>query len=78
MDCSICSDTAGHTYVRWGRTTCPEISQTSLIYTGRVGGSWYGQGGGSAEYLCLPETGTEYSDFTPGFNGNQARQASNN
>ena len=59
--------------MRWGKTTCPQISQTSLVYEGRVGGSWYSQRGGSAEYLCLPETGTEYIDTVPKYNGAQAR-----
>ena len=29
----------GVTYVRWGRTTCPDTEGTELVYTGRAGGS---------------------------------------
>ena len=49
---------AGATYIRWGRTSCPEGS--SLLYTGRVGGTYYKNSGGAANYLCLPDN-PEYS-----------------
>ncbi|XP_076455277.1 uncharacterized protein LOC143289919 isoform X1 [Babylonia areolata] len=41
----------GSTFVRWGRTTCPD--NTSLVYSGVAGGSWYSHTGGSSDYLCL-------------------------
>ncbi|XP_076454672.1 uncharacterized protein LOC143289550 [Babylonia areolata] len=41
----------GSTFIRWGRTTCPD--NTSLVYSGIAGGSWYGSKGGSSDYLCL-------------------------
>ena len=45
----------GVVYTRWGRTTCPSSSGTTLVYSGRAGGSWYAShGGGGANYLCLP------------------------
>ena len=31
----------GATYTRWGRTSCPNITGTSLVYSGRAGKSWY-------------------------------------
>ena len=60
-------------YVRWGRTTCPSTCDTTLVYAGRVGGTYYNVQGGAADYLCLPDD-PEYSDFVPGFGGNQDRQ----
>lgn len=60
-------------YIRWGRTTCPSTCDTTLVYSGRVGGTYYSTRGGAADYLCLPDQ-PEYSDFTPGSGGNQARQ----
>ena len=45
---------AGVTYTRWGRTTCPEVSGTELVYAGRAAGSFYNQKGGAADYICLP------------------------
>ena len=37
----------GVTYVRWGRTTCPNTPGTELVYTGRAAGSsWDISGGG--------------------------------
>ena len=45
---------AGVTYTRWGRTTCPEVSGTELVYAGRAAGSSWDHKGGAADYICLP------------------------
>ena len=45
---------AGVTYTRWGRTTCPEVSGTELVYAGRAAGTHYSHKGGAADYICLP------------------------
>ena len=44
----------GAVYTRWGRTTCPSINGTQLVYAGRAAGSWFYHKGGAANYLCLP------------------------
>ncbi len=44
--------TGGVVYTRWGRTTCR--SGTELVYDGRVGGTFYNEIGGGANYLCMP------------------------
>ena len=44
----------GAVYTRWGRTTCPNITGTQLVYAGRAAGSWWNYKGGAANYLCLP------------------------
>ncbi|XP_052078439.1 uncharacterized protein LOC127716308 [Mytilus californianus] len=44
----------GDTYVRWGRTTCPPISGTKLVYSGYTGGGYYSHAGRPAEPVCLP------------------------
>ena len=59
---------AGVTYVRWGRTTCPNTKGTELVYTGRAAGTFYNVQGGTNDYLCLPEQ-PEYNDFTSGVQG---------
>ena len=41
-------------YTRWGRTKCPNITETELVYAGRTAGSHYTHKGGAANYLCLP------------------------
>ena len=46
---------AGVTYTRWGKTTCPSVPGTELVYAGRAGGSWVRAQGGGANYLCMPE-----------------------
>ncbi len=46
-------ESGGVVYTRWGNSTCPSVSGTELIYTGRVGGSHYTHAG-AANYLCLP------------------------
>ena len=58
----------GATYTRWGRTSCPNITGTSLVYSGRAGKSWYNQRGGGGNYQCLPNN-PEYGQYTPGVQG---------
>ena len=45
----------GVTYVRWGRTTCPDTEGTEVVYTGRAAGSYYNHKGGGANYQCVTE-----------------------
>ena len=47
--------TAGVTYIRWGRTTCPQAAGTQLVYSGRAAGTHYTHQGGSVEKVCLPD-----------------------
>ena len=42
------------TYIRWGKSSCPNVTGTQLIYAGRAGGSSFATQGGGAEKLCLP------------------------
>ena len=58
----------GATYTRWGRTSCPNITGTSLVYNGRAGKSWWNQRGGGGNYQCLPNN-PEYGQYTPGVQG---------
>jgi len=44
---------SGSTFVRWGRTSCPD-NGTELVYNGYAGGSHFNKPGGAGEYLCLP------------------------
>ena len=61
----------GVTYVRWGRTICPDTEGTELVYTGRAAGSSYSQKGGTNDYLCLPDQEEpQYLNFKPGVQGN--------
>ena len=46
----------GETYVRWGRTTCPNITGTSLVYSGWAAGSHYNEKGSGSNYLCITKT----------------------
>ena len=55
----------GVTYVRWGRTTCPDTTGTELVYTGRAGGSQHDHSGGGSNYQCVVED-PENFDFGPG------------
>ena len=52
-------------YTRWGRTTCPNITGTQLVYAGRAAGSHYAHKGGAANYLCLPND-PSYLRYTSG------------
>ena len=52
-------------YTRWGRTTCPNITGTQLVYAGRAAGSWWNHKGGGANRLCLPNY-PSYLQYTSG------------
>ncbi len=58
---------AGVTYIRWGRTSCPEALGTELVYSGRAAGTHYTHKGGSAEKTCLPNN----PDYLSSANGVQ-------
>ena len=53
----------GETYVRWGRTTCPTITGTTLVYSGWAAGSHYSHSGSGSNYLCLTKT-PEYLSYS--------------
>ena len=55
----------GTVYTRWGRTSCPSDQGTSLVYSGRAGGSYFDRHGGAANLLCLPDD-PEYSRYDSG------------
>ena len=55
----------GTVYTRWGRTSCPSDQGTSLVYSGRAGGSYFHHHGGGANLLCLPDD-PEYSRYDSG------------
>ena len=59
---------AGVTYIRWGRTICPDTKGTELVYIGRAAGTFFNIQGGTNDYLCLPEE-PEYMDFTSDVQG---------
>ena len=49
-------------YIRWGRTVCPDVTGTELVYEGIAAGSWYRHSGGGSNYLCLPKD-PKYSSY---------------
>ena len=51
------------TYIRWGKSSCPNISGTEIVYSGIAAGSWFTQSGGGANYLCMPEDPEYKSDL---------------
>ena len=55
-------------YTRWGKSSCPNITGTELVYAGRAGGTWYGHIGGGANYLCMPNN-PNYLAYQPGVQG---------
>ena len=59
---------SGVTYTRWGRTSCPSISGTQLVYSGKVGATKDSHTGGGSNQLCMPNN-PEYLSYGPGNNG---------
>ena len=53
----------GVTYVRWGRTNCPNTAE--LVYAGRAGGSLWSVNGGGSNYQCLTNEHQSFF-FEPG------------
>ena len=45
---------AGVTYIRWGKNSCPNVTGTELVYAGKAGGTAHDHAGGGVEKLCLP------------------------
>ena len=45
---------SGATYIRWGRTECPDVNGTQKVYDGFAAGDHYTHPGGPVELLCLP------------------------
>ena len=43
----------GTTYIRWGRTVCPNVTGTELVYEGLTAGSHIEHRGGGANYICI-------------------------
>ena len=58
----------GVIYTRWGKTSCPNVTETELVYAGRAGGSWFRHTGGGANYLCMPSD-PGYLAHQPGVQG---------
>ena len=55
-------------YTRWGKSSCPSVSGTTLVYAGRTGGTWYAHKGGAVNYLCMPDD-PDYLSYQPGVQG---------
>jgi len=58
----------GVVYTRWGKTSCPNVSGTELVYAGRAGGTLYHHKGGAANHLCMPDD-PDYLHYGPGVQG---------
>ena len=53
----------GVTYVRWGRTTCPDTEGTEVVYTGRAAGSYFIHTGGTSVYQMSRNTYNSEQEF---------------
>ena len=58
----------GTVYIRWGRTTCPSVTGTELVYEGIAAGTHYNQKGGGSNRLCVSKV-PKYSNYYPGVQG---------
>ena len=56
----------GVTYIRWGKSSCPSVTGTELVYAGRVAGTEWNKQGGGSNYLCLPDTPQYTLSYRPG------------
>ena len=58
----------GVVYTRWGKTSCPNVSGTELVYAGRAGGTYFNHKGGAVNYLCMPDD-PDYLHYQSGVQG---------
>ncbi|CAH1255311.1 Hypp1509 [Branchiostoma lanceolatum] len=58
----------GSVYIRWGRTTCPDVQDTARVYDGIAGGTRFDHSGGGANYVCLPKD-PQWGVYTSGSQG---------
>ena len=56
--------TGGHTYVRWGNTSCPDVDGTSRVYEGRAASGFYNHNGGASDFVCLTSQGEYHPTST--------------
>ena len=59
-------------YVRWGKSSCPQIEGTEMMYHGAAGGTYYTHEGGGANLLCMPVDPEYTLNYRPGVTGNSA------
>ena len=57
----------GTTFIRWGRTVCPDTTGTELVYEGLTAGTFWSRLGGGANYLCIGRDPEYLTDFVPQF-----------
>ena len=65
----------GTVYIRWGKTTCPSVTGTELVYEGIAAGTHYTTRGGGSNRLCVPKV-PKYSSYRSGVQGNSPLQGS--
>ena len=56
----------GVTYIRWGKSSCPSVAGTELLYAGRAAGNRFNNQGGGGTYLCMPDDPEYVLQYTPG------------
>ncbi|XP_071151735.1 uncharacterized protein [Mytilus edulis] len=61
----IKKENSGETYIRWGKTSCPEESY--LVYDGYAAGKHNDIGGSGSNLLCLSKN-PEWKDYTEEYN----------
>ena len=63
------ASTGGAIYTRWGKSSCPIVEGTELVYSGITGGTQYNQRGGGANHLCMPKDPMYTLNHRGGVNG---------
>ena len=60
----------GVIYTRWGNSSCPSVTGTQLVYSGRAAGTHYTHQGGGANHLCMPSSPQYTLRYQSGVQGN--------
>ena len=59
----------GVVYTRWGKSSCPNVPGTELVYAGNAGLSYYGHRGRGVNYLCMPRNPVYSFEYRSGVQG---------
>ena len=56
-------------YTRWGSRSCPRNGVTELVYSGIMGGNYWNNKGGGANFFCMPKDPEYKLRYQPGVRG---------
>ena len=66
---TLTADAGEVVYKRFGKSTCPDVTGTRMVYSGVAGGTHFLHKGGGGDYLCMPKDPPYVLPHQPGVRG---------